>query len=192
MSQDFMQLVKKWRETGNTRLSKRPEDPTGHALCRCANELEAQIQNRHSLAGPTALLAGALVFTEPMLPRLHRLSDQLALPEHTHGESHRHHSAPTTLSVRAAASGSNVSVQTENFALTFADDLRAAAPLTSCSLSIPVLSSPAALTVPSGLSKLLPMAVNLKPETESRLQDLSAATGLSPEDLSPCPPSVSG
>lgn len=53
----------------------------------------------------------------------------------------------------------------------------------SRTLSISLLLSAAALIVPSRLSKLLAMTVNLKPETEARLRELSAATGRAPEDL---------
>jgi predicted transcriptional regulator len=40
-----------------------------------------------------------------------------------------------------------------------------------------------ALTVPNRVSKLAVMVVKLKPETESRLQELAATTGRAPEDL---------
>lgn len=40
-----------------------------------------------------------------------------------------------------------------------------------------------ALTVPGGVSRLMTMALHLKPETESRLQELAAATGRAPEEL---------
>jgi predicted transcriptional regulator len=40
-----------------------------------------------------------------------------------------------------------------------------------------------ALTVPRRVSKLPAMVVHLKPETESRLQELAATTGRAPEDL---------
>jgi predicted transcriptional regulator len=40
-----------------------------------------------------------------------------------------------------------------------------------------------ALTVPTRVSKLTIMVVHLKPETESRLQELAATTGRAPEDL---------
>jgi predicted transcriptional regulator len=40
-----------------------------------------------------------------------------------------------------------------------------------------------ALTVPRRVSKLTAMVVHLKPETESRLQELAATTGRAPEDL---------
>lgn len=39
------------------------------------------------------------------------------------------------------------------------------------------------LTVSHGVSKLTPMVVHLKPETESRLQELSATTGRAPDEL---------
>jgi predicted transcriptional regulator len=39
------------------------------------------------------------------------------------------------------------------------------------------------LTAQSQLSKLTDMAVKLKPETESRLQELAASTGRAPDDL---------
>ncbi len=39
------------------------------------------------------------------------------------------------------------------------------------------------LTVPLYLSKLASMVVHLKPETESRLQELAATTGRAPDDL---------
>ena len=45
------------------------------------------------------------------------------------------------------------------------------------------LSSEIALTVPQGLSKLATMVVHLKPETESRLQELAATTGRAPDEL---------
>ena len=45
------------------------------------------------------------------------------------------------------------------------------------------LSLETALTVPQGLSKLTPMVVHLKPETESRLQELAARTGRAPDEL---------
>jgi predicted transcriptional regulator len=45
------------------------------------------------------------------------------------------------------------------------------------------LSSEIALTVPEGLSKLTYMVVHLKPETESRLQELAATTGRAPDEL---------
>ena len=40
-----------------------------------------------------------------------------------------------------------------------------------------------ALTVALGVSKLSPMVVHLKPETESRLKELSATTGRAPDEL---------
>ena len=40
-----------------------------------------------------------------------------------------------------------------------------------------------ALTVSHGVSKLALMVVHLKPETESRLQELSATTGRAPDEL---------
>lgn len=40
-----------------------------------------------------------------------------------------------------------------------------------------------ALTVPVGIPTLTPMVVHLKPETESRLRDLSATTGRPAEEL---------
>jgi predicted transcriptional regulator len=40
-----------------------------------------------------------------------------------------------------------------------------------------------ALTVPKRVSTLAIMVVHLKPETESRLQQLAATTGRAPEDL---------
>ena len=40
-----------------------------------------------------------------------------------------------------------------------------------------------ALTVPWRVSKLAVMAVHLKPETESRLQELAATTGRAPDEL---------
>jgi predicted transcriptional regulator len=40
-----------------------------------------------------------------------------------------------------------------------------------------------ALTVPTRVSKLTIMVVHLKPETESRLQELAATTGRAPDDL---------
>jgi predicted transcriptional regulator len=40
-----------------------------------------------------------------------------------------------------------------------------------------------ALTVPQRVSKLTLMVVRLKPETESRLQELAATTGRAPEEL---------
>ena len=40
-----------------------------------------------------------------------------------------------------------------------------------------------ALTAPQGLSKLTTMVVHLKPETESRLQELAATTGRAPDEL---------
>ena len=43
------------------------------------------------------------------------------------------------------------------------------------------LSLEIALTVPQGLSKLTIMEVHLKPETESRLQELAATTGRAPD-----------
>ena len=45
------------------------------------------------------------------------------------------------------------------------------------------LSLEIALTVPQALSKLTPMVVHLKPETESRLQELAATTGRAPDEL---------
>ncbi len=39
------------------------------------------------------------------------------------------------------------------------------------------------LTVPEGVSKLAAMVVHLKPETESRLQELAATTGRAPDEL---------
>ena len=39
------------------------------------------------------------------------------------------------------------------------------------------------LTLPGRVSKLTVMDVHLKPETESRLQELAATTGRAPEDL---------
>ena len=39
------------------------------------------------------------------------------------------------------------------------------------------------MTVPRGLSKLTIMVVHLKPETESRLQELAATTGRAPDEL---------
>ena len=39
------------------------------------------------------------------------------------------------------------------------------------------------MTAQLGASKLSPMVVHLKPETESRLQELSATTGRAPEEL---------
>jgi predicted DNA-binding protein len=39
------------------------------------------------------------------------------------------------------------------------------------------------LTVPKGVPKLSDMVVRLSPETESRLQELAAATGRAPADL---------
>ncbi len=39
------------------------------------------------------------------------------------------------------------------------------------------------MTVPRGLSKLTTMVVHLKPETESRLQELAATTGRAPDEL---------
>jgi len=40
-----------------------------------------------------------------------------------------------------------------------------------------------ALTVALTISKLTPMVVHLKPETESRLQELAATTGRAPDEL---------
>jgi predicted DNA-binding protein len=40
-----------------------------------------------------------------------------------------------------------------------------------------------ALTVALGISKLTPMVVHLKPETESRLKELSVTTGRAPDEL---------
>ena len=40
-----------------------------------------------------------------------------------------------------------------------------------------------ALTVALGVSKLNPMVVHLKPETESRLKELSVTTGRAPDEL---------
>jgi predicted transcriptional regulator len=40
-----------------------------------------------------------------------------------------------------------------------------------------------ALTAPQVLSKLITMVVHLKPETESRLQELAATTGRAPDEL---------
>lgn len=40
-----------------------------------------------------------------------------------------------------------------------------------------------ALTVPQRVSKLTIMVVHLKPETESRLQELAATTGRAPDEL---------
>jgi predicted transcriptional regulator len=40
-----------------------------------------------------------------------------------------------------------------------------------------------ALTVPQRVSKLTTMVVRLKPETESRLQELAATTGRAPDEL---------
>lgn len=40
-----------------------------------------------------------------------------------------------------------------------------------------------ALTVSVGIPTLSPMVVHLKPETESRLKELSATTGRNPDDL---------
>ncbi len=40
-----------------------------------------------------------------------------------------------------------------------------------------------ALTVPRRVSKLTAMVVHLKPETESRLQELAATTGRAPDEL---------
>jgi predicted transcriptional regulator len=40
-----------------------------------------------------------------------------------------------------------------------------------------------ALTVPQSVSKLTAMVVHLKPETESRLQELAATTGRAPDEL---------
>jgi predicted transcriptional regulator len=45
------------------------------------------------------------------------------------------------------------------------------------------LSLEIALTVPHGLSRLATMVVHLKPETESRLQELAATTGRAPDEL---------
>jgi predicted transcriptional regulator len=45
------------------------------------------------------------------------------------------------------------------------------------------LSFEIALTVPQGLSKLTIMELHLKPETESRLQELAATTGRAPDEL---------
>jgi predicted transcriptional regulator len=45
------------------------------------------------------------------------------------------------------------------------------------------LSLEIALTVPHGLSKLTTMVVHLKPETESRLQELATTTGRAPDEL---------
>ncbi len=39
------------------------------------------------------------------------------------------------------------------------------------------------MTVPQGLSKLTTMVLHLKPETESRLQELAATTGRAPDEL---------
>ena len=39
------------------------------------------------------------------------------------------------------------------------------------------------MTVPKRVSKFTVMVVNLKPETESRLQELAATTGRAPDDL---------
>jgi predicted transcriptional regulator len=40
-----------------------------------------------------------------------------------------------------------------------------------------------ALTVPVSVSKLASMEVHLRPETESRIQELAAKTGRAPDDL---------
>jgi len=45
------------------------------------------------------------------------------------------------------------------------------------------LSLESALTVPHHVPKLTTMVVHLKPETESRLQELAATTGRAPDDL---------
>src|SRR5713226_5159501 len=45
------------------------------------------------------------------------------------------------------------------------------------------LSLEIALTVAQRVSKLTAMVVHLKPETESRLQELAATTGRAPDDL---------
>ncbi len=45
------------------------------------------------------------------------------------------------------------------------------------------LSLEIALTVPQRVSKLTAMVVHLKPETESRLQELAARTGRPPDEL---------
>ena len=55
----------------------------------------------------------------------------------------------------------------------------AASPLAS----LPPALEFVALTVPKRVSKLAVMVVHLKPETESRLQELAATTGRAPEDL---------
>ncbi len=47
----------------------------------------------------------------------------------------------------------------------------------------PALPSEIALTVPQRLSRLTIMVVHLKPETESRLQELAATTGRAPDEL---------
>src|SRR5712664_1280498 len=45
------------------------------------------------------------------------------------------------------------------------------------------LSLEIALTVPRSVSRLTIMVVHLKPETESRLQELAATTGRPPDEL---------
>ena len=47
----------------------------------------------------------------------------------------------------------------------------------------PALPSEIGLTVPQRLSRLTIMVVHLKPETESRLQELAATTGRAPDEL---------
>jgi predicted DNA-binding protein len=47
----------------------------------------------------------------------------------------------------------------------------------------PVIHATMALTVALAISKLTPMLVHLKPETASRLKELSATTGRAPDEL---------
>ena len=53
----------------------------------------------------------------------------------------------------------------------------------SAAIECATLSLEIALTVPQGLSKLTIMELHLKPETESRLQELAATTGRAPDEL---------
>ncbi len=140
MNKEPSDFLREWRDTANSYLAKDPEHPIGQTFQRCANELELSLKGSRQIIGATALLASAIVLTEPFLSRSDLPSDTthtstwatplqqaptealLAPADHTHEERSEDN---MTYRVSAdAVSGPNVAAKTSQINLHFADSLR--------------------------------------------------------------------
>jgi len=137
MNKQPADLLEEWRDAARAHFAKDPEHPVGQAFERCANELELALKNSRPRVAATALLAGAIVLSEPLFeghdwhaattytlvpPHQFPIEAPMIPADHTHEERGGENLLFTVSA--PAASGANVAAGVNHIKMDVADDLR--------------------------------------------------------------------